>query len=211
MKQLATKEPVEKVESDFERNAKQHGKKYEASACQKFLSRFQHEWFPCGSVDKQFTHSAEFRHTGHQKTFKVGATPDLILWKEEKRALLEIKCPYALWLGAQSIVSMEEAGCLVSHKHYIQCQVQMMVLAIPEVYLFFYIPQRDGSESDNFATFLIQRDQEFQKFILSNIYQAYEELESGDEARFKTIRNEGAHNRVTTCESKREFCKFLIS
>lgn len=199
--------------------AQAHGKKYEAEACRTFLERFQYSYTPIGDIDKQVTYTVDFENIGvpldHPvlKRFTIGATPDQVLWSdaEDKMSLLEIKCPYHKYLGCEAIDDQEEATALLSEKHYIQCQIQMLVLDIDKMFLFFYVPEKADVQPSSFCTWLIKRDQAYQQFLLSNIYQAYREVRLDEQDRFKVFANEIPLNRVVTYESKREHCTFLIS
>lgn len=201
------------VVSDFQRRAMEHGQRYEPKAADIFLDQYRHEWVPLGTTETQYSHLLDIKCMDEDETvFTIGATPDLLLSARNGRALcmLEIKCPYHRWLTQSEIFYEPEASTLVSEKHYIQVQMQMLVLGLKHCFLFFYVPDRNGEGTTNYACFKVEADQGFQDFLISNIYTAYRELKDEQVHRFKTIRNEGAHNRCIITESRRAHCKFLI-
>jgi hypothetical protein len=144
-----------------------------------------------------------------EKEIIIGATPDLLIWNPIKRkiALLEIKCPYRAYLSGYDLSDYEQGCTMLSDKHYIQSQLQMLVLKIPEVYLFFYVPMLNGI---NACCWLIREDQAFHKFLLSNIFQLYKEIRNHNNDVFKLYRSEGQHNTTVIHESKMEHSTFLI-
>lgn len=196
--------------SDFEVNAKNHGHKFEKEAALLFQERMRHRLKPLTRSDEQLTFTMAFE--GADKPFHVGATPDQVYLDEEKHQmnLLEIKCPYRKWLDQSDISIEDEAWSLVSDKHYIQCQMQLLITKLKEMYLFFYVPRRDDAKSENTALWLVREDPAFQEFLLANIEQAYREIRNNFTSQYKTIRNEGTHNRTITSESKTRHCTFLI-
>ena len=195
--------------NDFEISAKLHGKKYESRACQHFLAKMDPIWKPMGSINEQYTHSIDVLINNGESRFTVAATPDLIMYdeQEQKFALLEIKCPYHRYITKSSIRDEESANLLLSDKHYVQCQMQMLVTAIPEVYLFFYIPSPDEDPDNlNACIFKILPDTELHKFLISNIFIAINE----GEEKFKLMMREGAHNAQMIYNSKIHHATFLI-
>jgi hypothetical protein len=212
--ELKNGKPVKSQEcaDSFLFQAQEHGRKFEKDACDLFFDRMKHSWNPIGSVENQITYTTKYRNTCADDSFSIGATPDQLIYDPETKqlAILEIKCPFLKYRDQACIDDYENACSLLSDKHYIQCQMQMIVLSLKKAFLFFYVPQRDGSQSFNTCTWLIHEDPAYQQFLLSNIYQAYKELNSDEQEKFKIIRNEGPHNRVITHESKINHCTFLI-
>lgn len=202
------------VLDDFTRNAMYHGSNYEHDASLMFLDRMRYSWKPIGNVEEQLTYTVKYVNVGQPKSkpFTIGATPDLLLYSpaDQSRALLEIKCPYRKWLDQSDIYDEETAWSLLADKHYIQCQIQMLITQIQKCFLFFYVPHRDGSPSFNSCTWKIDADRPFQHFLLAQIEQAYQEVEKEERDKFALIRNEGAHNRVITHESKIQHVTFLL-
>jgi hypothetical protein len=195
-------------ENEFIKSAMDHGKKYEEQAATKFLSRFPNKW-GLGDINNQYTFNAEFIHEESGEIVHVGATPDLQLVGDD-HCLLEIKCPYRNWLTQVDISSKDEAHALMSDKHYIQVQTQLLVMALQRAFIFFYIPHRDGTESDNFCLWRVDEDPLFHQFLLSNFLQAYSEIDRNMESQFKTFRFEAAHNKATTRDSREGHLTFLI-
>lgn len=195
-------------EKEFIRRAMDHGKKYEEPAVKKFFTRFP-EHSSLGDINEQYTYNAEFIHRESEETVQVGATPDLHIVGDD-HCLLEIKCPYYNWLNQIDVTSHEEALAVMSDKHYIQVQTQLLVLAIEKAFIFFYIPLRDGNESDNFCLFRIDADAQYHQFLLENFLRAYNEVDNNEVSKFKTMRNEGVHNRMITHNSRERHLKFLI-
>lgn len=201
------------AEDKFAKQAMDHGKKFESQASQVFLSRFGHQYLPLGDVRTQYSHLLDVLcHDTNKTVFTIGATPDLLLTSRAcvDLSLLEIKCPYRDWLSQRDITPEEEAWSLLSPKHYSQCQMQMLVLGVRQSLLFFYIPKANADPSENYACFSVEADPLFQDYMLANVYLVYEELKQNAVSRYKTIRNEGAHNRCVISESRKQHCKFLI-
>lgn len=194
--------------SDFEMYALNHGKKYECDAARLFFS-VNPGCTPIGSCDKQHSFTIKFREdTNPEREMQITATPDQIFYTEDGKArLLEIKCPYRKYLDQTDIRSEEEAWSLFADKHYIQCQIQMLITHIKKAILMFYVPNRDGSMSENAAAWQIDEDPDYQAFLLSNIEQAYKEIELEQTDRYPIFRNEGAYNRVATHQSKQKSCE----
>lgn len=198
----------------FAETAMAHGHKYETPGCGVFLDRMKYKFVPIGSIDRQLTYCISLKNESeNHRAFTIGATPDQLIYEpiDDQLALLEIKCPYRKWLDQERIDNFETACNLLSDKHYIQCQMQLLILNLKSVYLFFYVPHRDGSTSMNVCSWLIRPDPAYQQFLLSNIYQVNLELWAGSTDRFKLLNGEGKHNREKTHESKSDHCTYLIS
>lgn len=201
------------IEDSYVKNAQQHGHKFEKEACEIFFDRMRYKWRPIGSISKQITYISKYVNKTDLAgtTITVGATPDQLIFdpEEKKLALLEIKCPYRKFLQQEQIGEFPSACSLLADKHYVQCQIQMLLLNLDEVYLFFYVPQRDGTQSFNTCLWLVRGDSAYQQFLLSNLYQAYADLIFG-QSRFKLLSGEGKHNKEVTGQSKKDHCTYLI-
>lgn len=182
MRILSGARDEEEKTGSFVQNAMAHGRKYESDAAKVFLQLFKSRYLPVGNSKDQYTYRGTFGN------FHLACTPDLLLFNKltQKIELLEIKCPYL------SFCKQEPLG-LPRPKHFIQCQVQMAVLGIDSAYLMLYVPDADGGTSSNYSIWKIEKDEQFQKFILSNVQQAMAEL-SDDQALWKMMRNEKAYN-----------------
>ena len=203
--------------SHFENVAMNHGQKYEAEASHAFFNWGQGDWCPLSTVDKQKTYISQYFNLNpnitQDRVISVGCTPDMIVQNRftKEIALVEIKCPFLAFKSGKDLTQEEEAIAALSDKHYIQCQTQLLVLALYRCFLFIYCPSPEEPNSHNYCVWEITRDPDYQKWLLAAVFQAHVDIKEGDATRFKCIRNEGAHNRLVTIESKSQHCKFLSS
>lgn len=190
-------------ENSFTRNALEHGRKYEKDAAAVFMELFKGRYLAIGNSSDQYTYRGKFGD------FYLACTPDLLLFNklDRKLELLEIKCPYLSYCK-QECLSDGLSG-LPRPKHFIQCQVQMTVLGVDSSYLMLYVPNADGSTSSNTSIWKIDKDESFQKFILSNVQQAMIDLKD-DQARWKLLRNEKAYNLQACMDSMSRSIKSVV-
>lgn len=203
--------------SDFLMTMLRHGKTHEPAASDAFFRWMGNTWEPIGTIQDQMTYTVKYQNNNPNDPddLVIGATPDMLIWNpmEKRLALLEIKCPYTAWARKDDLSCYDNACSLLSDKHFIQCQVQMLVMQIPQVYLFFYSPSRDVFQTEddiNACTWLIKEDKEFQRFLLSNIHQVYKEAKEQKSEQFKLFMREGQHNGLIIHESKMSHSTFLI-
>lgn len=198
-----------KEASGILQQAMNHGKVFEAEAAYHFFQWCENTWIPLGNIDNQLTYTVDYTCRGIK--FTIGATPDLMIWnpEENKLSLVEIKCPYGAYLR-QSDMGESESALAYTEKFYVQCQIQMLILKIKEMFLFIYLPPVGCQSNSRMSTFHITEDRDYQTFLLSSIFQAYEELETQNPNLFNLFRNEGAHNKNMTQESMYKHSKFLI-
>lgn len=195
----------EKPRNDFSEKAMKHGQDYEVPFGNYIQEYVFPEMIPIVTPDEQFSFSSEFVHDSTGQKISLSATPDMIMYDTEEGEyhVIEIKHPYKDWL-TQENYKQEETGLarkyLIKLNHYIQVQIQLLVLGFDTGYLFYHIPGKNGEMLNNFAYFRVKKDVNLWSIILSNLLVA-------EETSARLYNGEKNMNVEMVLQSIRNFCK----